>query len=339
MPDERKRIVDAFSRHLDAAYHRAGIRSYSELAKRSERITAEAGAETGRVTHVSRSAAYTILRGKRERLPSWDQVAQLVRTFHAEASDRNIDPAVVGTMAEWKARYEAAATALRMEAAPSAAPVRVPAPAGAGPAPSSGGPQTWWRDYADVVPAWFERHLNHEPLSDRITCYETSRVPDLLQTRQYAAEAIRLRHGREPADVIARRVELRMLRRRHLDRAVGRPQMWAIINEGALRDRAVSRPVMRAQLRHLLDLGRHIHVQVVPASHPAHDAADGPITILRFRSLRFPDHVFLEHADGALYPCGEEDRGHYLHAVQKLALAALLPQPSRDLLRRIEAEI
>jgi len=287
---------------------------------------------------VSRSAAYKILTGQRERLPSWDQVAQLVRVFYEASADRNIDPAAIGGLTEWQTKYEAAAAALRAAAASS--PSKVSALTAAGttlPVPAVDGPQTWWRAYADVVPAWFERYLNHEPLSDRITSYEKSYVPGLLQTPRYAEEVIKIGHGHEPDDRIARRMELRLLRQQHLDRSHGRPSMWAIINEGALRNAPVSRLTMRGQIQHLLHLGRHIQVQIIPASHPAHDAADGPITILRFRSLKLQDHVFLEHADSALYPSSEEDLAYYLHAIQKLGLAALLPGPSRLLLRRIAA--
>ncbi|TYB45507.1 DUF5753 domain-containing protein [Actinomadura chibensis] len=337
MTDEPKRIVEAFSRELHAAYHKAGIRRYTDVEDRSERIYSAERADGGTCIHVSRSAAYKTLTGDRERMPSWDQVAQLVRVFRAEAADRGIDPDSVGTLAGWKARYEAAAAEFR--AAKKAAPSPVPAPAAAVPAAFSDGPQTWWRAYADIVPAWSERYLNHEPLSDRITSYEKTYVPGLLQTPEYAAAVIRLGHGDEPEDRIARRVELRMLRQRHLARDGARPRMWAIINEGALRDGPVGGAAMRAQLRHLRMLGPYVQVQVIPADHPAHDAADGPITLLRFPSRQFQDLVFLEHADSALYPSSEEDLAHYLHAVQKLGLAALMPGPSRELLRRLEAEI
>ena len=337
MPDEHKRIVEAFSRDLHTAYHKAGIRCYTDLAVQLERTYSAASPDSGKRINVSRSAAYKILTGKRERLPSWDQVSLLVRVFRAEAAARDIDPSSVGTMDEWKARYEAAAASIRAAAKP--VPSHIPALTAAVPGGLADGPQTWWRAFADVVPAWAERYLNHEPLSDRITSYEKTYVPGLLQTPEYAAEVIRLGHGDESEERIAHRIELRMLRQRHLDRGGGRPRMWAIINEGALRDGPVSRETMRGQIRHLRLLGRHVQVQIVPADHPAHDATDGPITILRFPSLQFQDLVFLEHADSGLYPSSEEDLAHYLHAVQKLGLAALMPGPSSALLRRLEDEI
>ncbi|TYK52647.1 hypothetical protein [Actinomadura decatromicini] len=106
-----KRIVEAFSQELHAAYHKAGIRGYKAFAARSEKINRAMHSDTGKHTYVSRSAAYEPLTGKRERLPSWDQVAQFVRVFRAEAADRGIAPDSVDTMAEWKEKYEAASAA------------------------------------------------------------------------------------------------------------------------------------------------------------------------------------------------------------------------------------
>ncbi|WP_242883679.1 DUF5753 domain-containing protein [Actinomadura litoris] len=339
MPDERKRVVDAFSRKLDAAYHRAAISSYDELARRLEAIeAADAGTAARLRTHLSRSSAWAILKGRRERIPSWDKVSLLVRVFQAAATERGIPVETIGTLAEWKVRHEEAMTGYRL--APVPAPVPAPAPARAGASGDlPGGPQTWWHPFADIVPRWFEGYLNHEFLSDLITSYEPSYVPGLLQTRRYAAEIIALTHGHEPRERLDRRVELRMRRQRHLERGNGRPHMWAIINEGALRHGPVRPATMRGQIRHLLRLGPHVSVQILPASHPAHDAADGPITILRFGSLKLSDLVFLEDADSALYPTAEADRAYYQKAVNKLGLAALRPEPSKALLRGIENEL
>ncbi|WP_242902732.1 DUF5753 domain-containing protein [Actinomadura terrae] len=333
MPDERKRVVEAFSRKLDAAYHRAAIGSYDELAKKLEEIGAADAGAARRRTHLSRTSAWAILQGRRERIPSWDKVSLLVRVFQAAAVDRGIPAEMIGTLAEWKARHEAAMNEYRLAAAP--VPVVPALTRGCLP----GDPPTWWQPYADIVPRWFEGYLNHEFLSDRITCYEPLYVPGLLQTRRYAAEIIALTHGHEPEERLDRRVELRMRRQRHLERGDGRPHMWAIINEGALRDAPVRPATIRGQIRHLLRLGPHVSVQILPASHPAHDAADGPITILRFASLKLGDLVFLEEDDGALYPSDEEDRAYYQKAVNKLGLAALRPEPSKALLRGIENDI
>ncbi|MFI0411093.1 DUF5753 domain-containing protein [Actinomadura sp. 3N508] len=339
MTDEQQRIVDEFSRNLFDAYGRSGIATFSELEKRLNATAKKAGPGGPGITNLSRTAAWSTLKGKRKQLPTWDQVALLLHVFRAAAAERNIDPSRVGNLDEWKLKHETAAAAFRA-AAKSPAP-RIPAKTAADagePAMPAGGAQVWWSDYSDIVPAGLERYLNHEPLSDLIFCYSHFDIPGLLQTPEYAAEIFQQRYGHESQERLARRVQLRMHRQRHLNRRKGRPRMWAVLNEGALRSGLVSAATMRAQVRHLLKLERHVCIQIIPVSHPAHDSADGPITILRFESLQLQDLVYLDHAGGALYPSDEKDVGHYLHAFQKLGLAALKPGPSEALLRSLETE-
>ncbi|WUH97296.1 DUF5753 domain-containing protein [Spirillospora sp. NBC_00431] len=340
MPAEQKQIIDAFSRDLYDAYQKSGIASYRELSKRLDTVSNETAPGRHRITTLCMSTAWEILQGNRKKIPAWDKVSLLIQVFHTAAAERNIDPARVGTLAEWKDKHEAAAAAFHAaKPASPRSPMMTVADAGDSPVPADGA-QAWWSGYSDIVPAWLERYLNHEPLSDLIFSYEPLYVPGLLQTPEYAAEVFRLEYDHEPRERLARRVNLRTHRQRHLSRRDwGRPSMWAILNEGALRSGLISAATMRAQIRHLLLLGPHVRIQVIPVSHPAHDSADGPITILRFGSLQLPDLVYLEHADNGLYPSDEEDRAYYLHAINKLGLAALKPDPSRVLLRRIEAEI
>ncbi|MBT2206557.1 DUF5753 domain-containing protein [Actinomadura sp. NEAU-AAG7] len=273
-------------------------------------------------------------------MPSWDQVSLLARVFQAAAVERRIPVEEVGTLAEWKARHEVAVTAYRLTPASSPDLTPVPATGDTG-APGSvvTGPPTWWYRFHGVVRPWFRSYLTHEPLSDLIIGYEPFYVPGLLQTRQYATEVISGTYGHEPADRLLQRIELRMLRQQHLARTNGRPQMWAIINEGALRNPLVEPATMRGQVRRLLHSGPHVRLQILPISHPAHDEAAKPITILRFGSFKLQDLIFIEDPDSALYPSDEEDRARYQKKIQELGLAALLPEPSRALLRSIENEL
>jgi transcriptional regulator with XRE-family HTH domain len=49
----------------------------------------------------------------------------------------------------------------------------------------------WWRQYAEVLPPWFEGYLSLESEAARLLAYESEVVPGLLQTEQYAAEVLR----------------------------------------------------------------------------------------------------------------------------------------------------
>ena len=93
----------------------------------------------------------------------------------------------------------------------------------------------WWHRYGDVLPTWFQSYLGLEAAAALIRTYEVQFVPGLLQTAEYARAVVLLGH--------------RAARGRG-DRAPGRPadgppaaahprrtppQLWAVIDEAALR--------------------------------------------------------------------------------------------------------
>ena len=49
----------------------------------------------------------------------------------------------------------------------------------------------WWRQYADVLPDWFERYIGLERGAAEIRGYQVQFVPGLLQTRDYARSVVR----------------------------------------------------------------------------------------------------------------------------------------------------
>src|SRR5579884_2871171 len=70
----------------------------------------------------------------------------------------------------------------------------------------------WWRQYAEVLPPWFEGYLSLESEASRLLAYESEVVPGLLQTEQYAAEILRHSSYTPLPDVAARAAELRRAR-------------------------------------------------------------------------------------------------------------------------------
>ncbi|MGH3974555.1 MAG: helix-turn-helix domain-containing protein, partial [Pseudonocardiaceae bacterium] len=112
----------------------------------------------------------------------------------------------------------------------------------------------WWRQYAEVLPEWFEGFLSLESEATRLLAYESEVVPGLLQIEQYAAEILRQSPYTPLPDEAARAAELRRARQVRLtgDDPV---HLDAVINEGALRRVVGGREVMREQLRRLVEAG------------------------------------------------------------------------------------
>lgn len=197
----------------------------------------------------------------------------------------------------------------------------------------------WWREYADIVPAWFEEYLGLEQAASVIRTYEVQFVPGLLQTEDYARAVIGLGQGDGFTGTIERRVALRA-RRQQLLRRPNPPKLWAVIDEGALRRPIGGREVMRAQLRHLIELAGQpdITIEVMPFSAGGHAAAGGPITLLRFAEADIRDVVYLEQLTNAYYSTKREDIELYWHILNQVVIDAEAPDVSVKILQRILRE-
>ncbi|NEE35693.1 helix-turn-helix domain-containing protein, partial [Streptomyces sp. SID7982] len=192
----------------------------------------------------------------------------------------------------------------------------------------------WWHSYGDVLPGWFQTYIGLEGAASLIRIYEVQFVHGLLQTEAYAHAVVsRGMRGASPAE-IDRRVALRLERQKALvsERA---PTFHAVLDEAALRRPYGEREVMRAQLRHLIDMSEqpNITLQVMPFGHGGHAGESGAFTMLRFPESDLSDIVYLEQLTSALYLDKPEEVAQYEKAMAALAQESPAPEESRDLLR------
>jgi len=187
----------------------------------------------------------------------------------------------------------------------------------------------WWSKYGDIMADWFESYLGLETAASVIRTFELQFVHGLFQTEDYARAVTLPGHTSAPADEIDRRVSLR-LKRQDLLNGPTPPQVWSVIDEGALRRPVGGPAVMRAQLERLAEVAklRHVTIQVVPFSRGGHAAAGGSFTVLRFNEPEVPDVVYIEQLTSALYLDKREDVDHYLEVVNHLSTEALTPPQS-----------
>jgi hypothetical protein len=146
---------------------------------------------------------------------------------------------------------------------------------------------------------------------------------------EYARAITMLGHTSASAAEVDRRVSLR-LKRQDLLNGPTPPQVWSVIDEGALRRPVGGAAVMRAQLERLLEVAklRHVTIQVVPFSRGGHAAAGGSFTVLRFSEPEVPDVVYIEQLTSALYLDKLDDVDHYLEVMNHLSTEALTPPQS-----------
>ncbi|WP_442934506.1 helix-turn-helix domain-containing protein [Micromonospora sp. CPCC 205546] len=198
----------------------------------------------------------------------------------------------------------------------------------------------WWHRYGDVLPSWFQSYLGLEAAAALIRSYEVQFVPGLLQTREYARAVVLLGHGRAAPAEIERRVALRMQRQRLLHRE-NPPQLWAVVDEAALRRPIGGPQVMRDQVAALVEATKspNIRLQVIPFAAGGHAAAGGAFTILRFGDRELPDIVYIEQLTSALYLDKRDDLDYYAVAMERLCVEAEPPERTPEILGGILDEL
>src|ERR1700723_379031 len=180
----------------------------------------------------------------------------------------------------------------------------------------------WWHAYSDVLPTWLEPYVGLEAAASVLRTYEVQFVPGLLQTEEYARALIRLRSAVSEEE-IDRRAELRVSRQEVL-RGPKPPQLWAVVDEGALRRPVGDREVARSQLQHLITMAEHpaVTLQILPFTAGPHAAMGGPFTILRFAEPDLRDVVYIEQLTSALSLDKPSEVDSYLEVMEQLCLQA-----------------
>jgi transcriptional regulator with XRE-family HTH domain len=197
----------------------------------------------------------------------------------------------------------------------------------------------WWYSYRDVLLHRYEFFIGLESEATSIQTFELAMIPGLLQTEDYARALIRGLMFCD-GDEVERRVEVRMTRQELLARP-DRPQLWAILDEAAVRRAVGGQAIMRAQLLHLIHSSEHgqTTIQVLPYSAGPHPGQGGPFTVLGFAQLAEPKVVCMETVGGNLYVDKPEEVSLYTTAFDQLRAVALSPAQTRDMLHSLAGEL
>jgi transcriptional regulator with XRE-family HTH domain len=172
--------------------------------------------------------------------------------------------------------------------------------------------------------------ISFEQAAARITNYEPSLVPGLLQVSDYTRAIMRGAGitGEEAESAVATRIARQAI----LSREENAPEVLALIDEAALL-RPVGGPrVMARQLRAILDAieRANVTVQVVPLSVGMHPGTAGAFVLLEFAKAHSVVH--LEHKRSALFLEEPEDVDTFVSTVDTLRELALSPHESATLI-------
>ncbi|WP_318217589.1 helix-turn-helix transcriptional regulator [Streptomyces sp. SCL15-6] len=195
----------------------------------------------------------------------------------------------------------------------------------------AGGRHHWWHAYRGVLPPTYWDFISLESQASAMRTLETTVVPGLLQTPEYARAVTRAAVDGLPEERLDTLVEVRLARQDVL-RADPPLELNAVLDEAVLRREVGGPGVMARQLTRLVEAARlpHVRLQVLPFSAGAHIGVTGPFVIFSFPSTSDLDVVVLDHLTSSLHLERKEDLEAYTEAFNALLLHALSPEDSLD---------
>ncbi|GGQ93053.1 helix-turn-helix domain-containing protein [Streptomyces asoensis] len=206
----------------------------------------------------------------------------------------------------------------------------------AGAADGGGGRDHWWHAYRGVLPPAYRDFISLESQASAMRTLETTVVPGLLQTPEYARAVTGAAVEGADEDQLDTLVEVRMARQDVL-RATPPLELNAVLDESVLRREVGGPEVMARQLGRLVEAARlpQVRLQVLPFAAGAHIGVTGPFVIFSFSRTSDLDVVVLDHLTSSLYLERKEDLQAYTEAFNALRAHALSPGDSSDYIAAI----
>ncbi|MFF3572472.1 helix-turn-helix domain-containing protein [Nocardia jiangxiensis] len=205
----------------------------------------------------------------------------------------------------------------------------------------------WWHsNFADLIPAHFDLFIGFEEIATRMTSFQMTLVPGLLQTPAYRRAVAWMEFLNHPSSSLEPMLELHRHRVARLEDEVDVFEFRVLLSESVLHHQVGGAGVMQEQLEHLVNVGwaPKISIQVVPYRVGSHlGLLTGSFVLMEFPShvtsrLAEPPVVYVQGYTGALYLDQESEIDQYRQAVKQIERVALDERKSRDLLMKAARE-
>ena len=190
--------------------------------------------------------------------------------------------------------------------------------------------QAWWQSY-DLQ---YDNYVGLEAGASAIDDFQSSVVPGLLQTSDYARAGHLGAWPRLSPDGIEQQIEAKLTRQKILTRPEP-PEFHAVLDEAVLHRLTGGPHVMTAQLSKLVEVSRmpNVTIQVIPFAAGAHPGVESNFCILTLPATT--GVVFVEGLVGPTYLERPEDLERYSRVFAYLQDVALSPQDTIDLIARM----
>lgn len=189
--------------------------------------------------------------------------------------------------------------------------------------------QGWWQDAEDVD---FRPVPGLENEAAAISEYETTTIPGLLQTEEYARAVIKGYLPQIDPAVLEERVAYRM-KRQDVLRKTTPPRYWVLLDESALHRHIGGAGTMARQLEKVAEVAElpHVTVQVVPYTVGAHMGLDSAFMLLEFDpSAGVADTVYMDTLAGQIFQEKPAQLARFREVLNQLRAVALAPHDSID---------
>lgn len=198
----------------------------------------------------------------------------------------------------------------------------------------------WYNEFQDVFPPRFGSYIGLESEAAELRHFDNQLVHGLLQTPDYAREVLQTTLFGEAPKTIDRLLELRLARQQILKREEPPFALWVIMDENVFRRPIGELPVIRGQVRRLLEAAEapNITLQVLPFGKGAHVGLDGPFSLLGFPEPTDPDVVYVESQAGNAYLEQPHQVNRMTTKFNLLVASALDPRDTASFLRSLEKE-
>jgi transcriptional regulator with XRE-family HTH domain len=206
----------------------------------------------------------------------------------------------------------------------------------------------WWQDFGAFAADGMAQFAPIEALASAIAIFEAHRVPDLLQTEEYARALIAVgRAGDEAgagaevgAVAAAQGSRLAAVLARQQAVLARRPDITVVIAEAALLNVVGGARVTRGQLDWLARIASdsgHVAIHLLPLTRGTQVAATGPMTIADVGGVPGLGAVHVPGVRGGICLDDPSDVAAYTRAFEQLKLHALSPAASARSLRDLAA--
>lgn len=186
----------------------------------------------------------------------------------------------------------------------------------------------WWQSYSPYLSDALGDLIPLEADADSMKDYQVAFVPGLLQTPAYAREIVSKLELRQDVNVDAI-VDVRLARQGVLTRT-SPLDLWAVIDEQAIRSGVGGPAIMAEQLSLLIERAKrpNVNIQVMPIGAPAHHGMNGSFTILGFPQRNDLDVVLIDGPQTSLWVEDAADVALYAKKFDLIRAVALGPDDS-----------